>query len=112
MNEETEQVQDEPGDYVISGFIAPCVHGDVIWKGDTIRRVPVNSGEFEHKECAEYGAAVFGERMPLDDPAMDSDDELSGMWSRSDFTGGSTDTPPYEGDGFDPYQEDVKGPRS
>lgn len=93
MNEEIEQAQDEPGDYVISDFIAPCVHGDVIWKGDTVRRVTVNSDEFEHRECVEQGAAVFGARLPINDPAMNDD-------------------PPYEGDGYDPYMEDVKGPRS
>lgn len=88
--EEMEQVQDEPGDYVVSDFIAPCVHGDVIWKGDTIRPVTENAGEFEHKACAEHGAAVFGARLPINDPAMDDD-------------------PPYEGDGFDPYMEDLPG---
>lgn len=50
----------EPGPYIIADFTSPCVHGDVIWKGDTIRAD--GDGEWEHRECAQEGGPVFMDR--------------------------------------------------
>lgn len=60
----------EPGPYVEADFISPCVHGDVIWKGDTIRAD--GTGEWEHKECAQEGGPMFMERGDITD--YDEDD--------------------------------------
>lgn len=60
----------EPGPYVIAEFISPCVHGDVIWSGDTIRAD--GTGEWEHRECAEEGGPMFDDRGDIGD--YDEDD--------------------------------------
>lgn len=60
----------EPGPYVIADFISPCVHGDVIWKGDTIRAD--GTGEWEHRECADEGGPMFLERGDINE--YDEDD--------------------------------------